>query len=58
MARSLKATRWTPEQLEALSAVSPGDLEEAKSWAQRMSQPGPDGTNPVELLEAEPEPSE
>lgn len=56
--RSLKATRWTPEEVEALSAVSPSDVEEAKAWARRNRPPSPDGTDPVELLEATPDPTD
>lgn len=54
----LKATRWTDPQLEALAEVSPADIEEAKAWARRHSRKEPDGTDPVELLEAEADPTE
>lgn len=58
MAKPLKATRWTPESLAALADVSPADVEEAKAWAKRYSKPGPDGTDPVALLEAKAEPTD
>lgn len=50
-----KAQKWSDSTLEALSEVTPGDVETAKAWAEKYMEPGDGGlSDPAKLLEAQP----